>query len=186
MTENLNNYSAILEAQKHLNKLQMEHWLQYELVTYQWWVILVMLLIPWIIWRKLVDKPRTGIILAYGLYVILAVTAMDMVGIALQLWFYPIALIPIVPFTATLDWSMLPIIHMLIYQYFSRWKTFLAAEAISSVILAFLGEPLCEWVGIYFVLHWYHYWSFPIYIVKAIIGKWLIESVVYRHQRERA
>jgi len=174
------NYAEILEAQKHLHELEYQHWLQYELFADQWWALVGVLVIPWFIWWKLVDETRTRIILAYGLYILFVVTAMDWLGVTMQLWIYPIKLLPIVPSILTLDWALLPVIHMLIYQYFPRWQSFLIAETICSVLLAFVGEPFAEWFGIYFVLHWYHIWSFPIYLLKTIFGKWLIENLVFR------
>jgi|GEM_PF-2907707 len=82
--------------------------------------------------------------IAYGLYIMLVVTAMDATGLALQFWIYPIKLF----------------------------------ESIFAALLAFIGEPLAEWYEIYFVLHWYHIWSLPIYLIKTVIGKWLIEKLI--------
>lgn len=168
----------ILEGKKHIHELQLQHWLQYEFLTYQWWALLAALIIPWIIWWRLVDKTRTAIILAYGIYIIFVVTAMDAVGCAIQLWVYPITLLPIVPDSVGIDWGLLTVSHMLIYQYFPRWKSFILAESIFAAALAFLGEPFAEWLNLYRPLNWYHHWSFPIYVMKAVIGKWLIESIV--------
>lgn len=173
-------YDEILAVQSHLHELQYAHFLQYELFTYQWWTLLGVLIMPWLIWWKLVDKRRTGIILAYGIYIMFVVTAMDAIGSALQLWIYPIKLLPVIPDSVGLDWGLLAVTDMLIYQYFQRWKSFVMAEVVAAAFLAFVGKPLGELWKIYFVLHWYHTWSFPIYIMKAVIGKWLIESLVYR------
>lgn len=179
MPVNLAQYTEILEMQKHLHELQYEHWIRHELFTWQWWALFAVLIIPWFIWWRLVDKTRTGIILAYGIYIMFIVTAMDATGSALQFWFYPIKLLPIVPDTIGIDWGLLTVAHMLIYQYFPRWKSFIIAEAIAAAFLAFVGEPFAERIGVYLALNWYHHWSFPIYVMKAVIGKWLIESIVY-------
>ncbi|SDE98110.1 CBO0543 family protein [Sporomusa acidovorans] len=180
MTENLNQYAEIFAAQKYYHDLQYQHWLQYELFTYQWWLLLATLIVPWIFWWRIVDRSRTGIILAYGIYIMFVVTAMDATGLALKLWIYPIKLLPIIPDSIGIDWGLLTVLDMLIYQYFPKWKTFLIVESIAAVLLAFVGEPFAEWLEAYFVLHWYHTWSFPLYIMKAVIGKWLIEKAVYR------
>lgn len=179
MTNNSLPYIEILDIQRHLHELQYEHWLRYELFTWQWWMLLGMLTLPWFLWWRFADKTRTAIILSYGLYLVLVVTAMDWIGAVLQWWIYPIKLTPILPFTIPLDWGMVPVTHMLIYQYFPRWKSFLVAETIVAALGAFVAESLGEWAGIYLALHWYHHWSFPVYIMKAVIGKWLIERIVY-------
>ncbi len=173
------DYTDIIEAKNHFHDLQYAHWLQYELFTYQWWTLLGVLVIPWLIWWRLVDKSRTSTILSYGFYVMFVVIAMDAIGIVHQLWIYPIKLIPIIPHIVPIDWSMFPVLYMLIYQYFPRWKEFLIAESIFAALISFVGEPLGEWIGIYFVLHWHHIWSFPIYVMIAGIGKWMIESIVW-------
>jgi len=118
--------------------------------------------------------------LAYGIYIMFVVTAMDAIGSAFQFWIYPIKLFPVVPDSVGIDWGFLAVGHMLIYQYFPRWKSFIIVEISFAAFLAFIGEPLAEWCGFYFVLHWYHTWSFPIYVMKAVIGKWLMEKLILR------
>ena len=125
------------------------------------------------------DKTKTAVILAYGLYIMFVITAMDAIGSALQFWIYPIKLFPFIPDSIGIDWGILTVIHMLIYQYFPNWKSFIIVESIAAALLAFIGEPFAEWYGIYLVLHWYHTWSFPIYILKTILGKWLIEKLIF-------
>lgn len=179
MTGNLAQYAEILKVQKQYHELQYAHWLQYQFLTNQWWMLVGALIIPWIIWWRVVDKTKTGIILAYGIYMMFVVTAMDAIGHALQLWIYPVQLLPVIPDSIGIDWGFLTVLHMLIFQYFPQWKSFLLAETITAALLAFIGEPFAEWIGVYYALHWYHHWSFPIYIAKAVIGKWLIEKIVY-------
>jgi hypothetical protein len=180
LTSNLSQYNDILAIQQNLHLLKYEHWRQYELFTWQWWTILGMLIIPWIVWWRLVDKSRTATILCYGLYLMIVVSALDLLGVGLQLWAYPITLIPTIPIAIPLNCGMMPVAHMLIYQYLPRWKSFLIAEIIVSALGAFVAEPLVEKVGIYLALHWHHIWSFPIYMMKAVIGKLLIECLVSR------
>ncbi|HWR42263.1 CBO0543 family protein [Sporomusa sp.] len=179
MTDSSMQYNEILAVQSQLHELQYKHWLHHELFTYQWWALVVLLIIPWIIWWKLVDKTKTAIILAYGIYIMFVVTAMDAIGSALQLWIYPIKLLPIIPDSIGINWGLLTVAHMLVYQYFPRWKSFIVAESIFAAVLAFLGEPFAEWYGVYTPLQWEHISSFPIYLMKAVIGKWLIERLVF-------
>lgn len=173
-------YAEILALKGYLNALQYQHWLHYELYTWQWWALVAVLIIPWIIWWRLADKSRVGIILAYGLYTMLVVTAMDATGSALLLWIYPVKLLPVVPDTVGVDWGLLTVAHMLIYQYFPRWRPFIIAQTIMAGLFAFVGEPFAEWIGIYQPLSWYHYWSVPLYIVISMVGKLVIDSLAYR------
>lgn len=178
-------YEPILEAKRRLYELQYEHWLQNELFTWQWWALLAMLIVPWVVWWRLVDRRRTASILCYGLVIMFLVITMDALGIVFEYWIYPIKLIPIIPHLVPIDWSMLPVWHMLIYQYFPRWRAFALAELAASVLLAFAGEPFAEWIGIYRVVNWYHHWSVPIYWAKALAGKWLVDEVLFRGRARR-
>jgi hypothetical protein len=49
MTNTPLNYTEILGVKRHFHKLQHQHWLQYELFTYQWWTLPEVLIIPWLI-----------------------------------------------------------------------------------------------------------------------------------------
>jgi hypothetical protein len=122
MPTNYPQYAEILDIQRHLHELQYEHGLRNELFTWQWWALVALLIIPWLIWWKLVDRTRIGIILAYGIYIIFVVTAMDATGAALQYWMYPIKLLPAVPDSVGIDRGLLAVVHMFIYQYFPRWE----------------------------------------------------------------
>lgn len=180
MEKHLQEYMEIQAALDRLHALQYEHWRQHELFTYQWWALLAVLIIPWLIWLRLVDRKRTAIILSFGFFIMFAVIAMDIFGMVYKLWLYPIKLVPLIPHIIPIDWSLLPVVHMLVYQYFPRWKEFIIAEIVAAALLAFVGEPFAEWIGIYHILHWQHIWSFPIYAAKGILGKWIIERLVCR------
>lgn len=175
----MEQYAEILEAHSHLHQLMYEHWRQYEFLTYQWWLLLGVLIIPWFIWWKLVDKTRVAIIFSYGLFIMFLVITMDALGIVNKLWIYPVKLLPIIPHTISIDWSMLPILHMLLYQYFPHWKSFLIAETAAAALLAFVGEPIATRLGVYYILYWQHIWSFPIYVGKAVLAKWFIERLIH-------
>ena len=170
----------ILDAHSKFHCLEYEKWRHHELFTWQWWAHLAVLIIPWLIWWKLVDRNRKAQILCYGFIVMFFIILMDAHGIVFRLWIYPIRLFPLIPHAVSIDWGLLPVVHMLIYQYFPRWKQFLLAETVAAALLAFVGEPFAIWINVYQPLHWQHIWSFPIYILKAVVGKLLMEKIIYR------
>ncbi|MEG6586884.1 CBO0543 family protein [Dendrosporobacter sp. 1207_IL3150] len=182
MSSNLQQYSQILEAQSYFHILQLQHWYQFELFTRQWWYLLAVLIISWLIWWKLVDKKSVFNILCYGFVIMFIVIAMDAIGIVKQRWIYPIKLIPVAPHTEAIDWGLLPVVDMLIYQYFPKWKNFIIAEVFLGAALAFLGEPFAQWLGVYTIINWKHIWSFPIYILKSILAKFIIETIAHKSQ----
>ncbi|MFC7686813.1 hypothetical protein [Ureibacillus sp. GCM10028918] len=63
----------------------------------------------------------------------------------------------------------MPIIYMIIYQYFHTWKAFLIAVTINAGVFAFILEPLLVWLQIYELFHWKHIYSFFPYIILAVV-----------------
>ncbi|MCX7781646.1 MAG: hypothetical protein N2491_12200 [Negativicutes bacterium] len=122
--------------------------------------------------------------MSYGQLIMFFILGLDAAGIAGQYWIYPIKLLPVIPHEVAIDCGLLPVLHMLIYQYFRQWKTFLLAEVIAAAILAFGGEIFAEMIGVYLILKWQHIWSVPIYTAKAIVARLIIDSLLYNKSRQ--
>jgi hypothetical protein len=170
----------IEQVHKNLSELRQEYWLQYDLFSYQWWLLLAVFIISWVVWWKLVDKQRLKEIILFGVSMSYLIYVLDHVGYELNLWIYPHKLIRILPEATTLDWGILSISHMLVYQYFRRWRSYLIANTLMAIVFAFIFEPISVWIGIYKMLNWRYIYSFPIYILKAVIIKWLFEIEIRR------
>jgi hypothetical protein len=177
------SFDQILNAQNYTIQLQVQHWLKYELFTPQACLLLVMLILPWFIWWPLVDKRRFLEIIFYGLLVCTVVTSLDEIGCQLNLWEYRYDIEPLFPRLIPMNFTILPIVYMLIYQYFPRWKPFIAVNVIVAALTAFVGEPIFAWTGIYVMLAWRHIYSFPIYIILAVVFKAVLSWVINVQQR---
>lgn len=173
----------VLDAQNKYMELEHLHWRKYELFTFQFWLLVAMLILPWLIWWKLVDRKRLLEILIYGLLISTIATVLDEVGCQLNLWEYRIDLEPLFPRLIAMNFAMLPVWYMLVYQYFTKWKPFIIANIISATIFTFIGEPLFVRLGIYEVIKWKHIYSFPIYIILAIIFKALVGLIIKAHRQ---
>lgn len=64
---------------------------------------------------------------------------------------------------------------MFIYQYFREWKSFIIANVILAAIFTFIAEPITVWLGIYKLDNWKYIYSFPIYILKTALIKWIVD-----------
>lgn len=177
------SFEQVLDAQNKTIQLENLHWLKYELFTFQFWLLVAMLILPWFIWWKLVDKKRFLEITIYGLIVVTFATFLDEVGCQLNLWEYRYDLEPLFPRLIPMNFTMLPVGYMLIYQYFRKWKTFIAANIAAAALFSFVGEPVFVLLDIYELLKWKHVFSFPIYIILAIIFKVAINAIMKVHQR---
>ncbi|SDC93444.1 hypothetical protein SAMN02799630_01773 [Paenibacillus sp. UNCCL117] len=168
----------IERVHKNLTDLRQEYWLHYDLFSYQWWLLLTVFVISWVVWWRLVDKHRLKEVASFGVSMSYLIYILDHVGYELNLWLYPHKFMRILPEAFILDLGILPILHMLVFQYFREWKSFIIANTLLAAVLAFICEPISVWLGIYKMLNWAHIYSFPIYILKAVMMKRLFEIII--------
>lgn len=129
------------------------------------------------------DKKRILEIITYGFFVTAIGIIGDAVGVTLMLWHYQNTLLPIT-LIAEIHTVQMPIIYMLIYQYFRTWKAFLIATTINAFIFAFILEPLLVWLRIYELDDWEHIYSFLPYIVIAIIVRLVVAKFKQMNQND--
>ncbi len=159
--------------------LSVDHWRQYELFTWGWWLFIGLSFIPWLIWWKFIHKNRLLEILFYGLLVSAIAVVLDIMGTQMHLWAYPIRVIPFTPKLFPFDLTIMPVGYMVIYQYYTRWKRFLKATFVLAVLYAYVSEPILVWMDLYILYKWRFTYSFPLYIIIAIICKWLIHKLMH-------
>lgn len=171
-------FKKMIEVKGIFKDLSIKHWLNHEVNTWQWWLCVAFIIVPLIIWWKMVDRKRLLEIALYGLLVNTQAAFLDVVGSEFLLWEYPIKLIPIIPRLVPIDLIVIPVVFMLIYQRYPKWKDFLIANTIVSAIFSFIVEPLQVWMGHYKLFAWKHVYSFPIYIAIAVLGKCIINKLL--------
>lgn len=171
-------FEQILEIQNISVDYQVQHWLNYELFTPQFWLLIAMFILPWFIWWRLVDKSRLLEIVVYGLLVQTIATFLDEVGCQLNWWEYIYDIEPLFPRLIPMNFSFLPVCYMLVYQYYPQWKRFMVANMLLAAVLAFVGEPLFISTGIYVMLQWKLWYSVPIYFLIAVILKLCMEAIM--------
>jgi hypothetical protein len=168
----------LVEMVRQLTQARIENWLGECVGTWRWWFLVALLVIPWITWFKVVDKKKFIELSLFGLITILVTNILDELGFELSLWNYPLEIIPMFPRLISIDYAILPIIYMLLYQYFPNWKNLFWAMTIASAFFSFIIEPLMVFLGFYQLLTWKHYYSYPIYIVLALVCKWLTRIII--------
>lgn len=158
-------------------QLDIQGWLKHEVFTGNWWMLLAFLIVPWFIWFKFVDRGRMLEILLFGTITIIFTLILDGTGNDFGFWVYPTELIPIAPEAFEFDISMVPVGFMLIYQYFSTWKSFVIALVSFSAIYAFIGEPLCHLLEVVYYIKWTFFYSFVYYITIGILIKVIVDKL---------
>lgn len=181
---NYNDYliEKIIEYKKNISDASITHWLNQELITWQWWLSAFLYLAPLLIWWKMVNRKRLFEIMLFGLFVNITCSFLDVIGTNFTLWEYPIKILPNVPLFFPIDYVDIPVIYMLIYQHYPKWKHFFIAITITSLIFSFIGEPFLVWAKIYQLIHWKYIYSFPIYILIAIMCKVAINWFIKKAQ----
>jgi hypothetical protein len=169
-----------MRARELINALvqtNTEQWLQFGLLSYQWWILLLFLTVPWIIWVKTVDKKRVLEIILLGTLVIIPTTLLDLVGYNLHFWDYPIEILPLVPGALPFDLSMVPVAYMLLYQYLRTWKSYMTGLLGMAVLYAFIGEPFSNWIALVIYLKWRYIYSFVFYILTGVTVRVTVEKL---------
>jgi len=156
----------IIELSKQYREMKMEYWLNENLFSTSWWILFVTTIGIFIVWLVLLDKKRIIEILLFGLFVTGIAVIADAIGVALSLWRYPNTLLP-VPLIVEVHRVQMPVIYMLIYQYFPAWKPFLIAVTVNAFVFAFILEPALVLLKIYEPYHWNHIYSLLPYILIA-------------------
>lgn len=165
------SYEDVKEARELLKEVAFKHWIQDDLFTWKWWVLLAATIIPWILWLSFRDKKRTFEILSYGLIWAAAASLFDVIGGELILWGYPDKLLPMVPPLFPADITVIPVLFMFIYQLSKRFYSYFILSVLGSALFAYVFEPLFV-KGEMFILHnWTH--------TKSFLGFFLLSQIVY-------
>ena len=170
-------FKEILRLQQQLTDLELRYWLDHVLFTFNWWFLVFIFIIPWIIWYRLVDKKRIREILLYGFAVIVISCLLDDLGVAILLWAYPYELFELSDRLNAVNLSSLPVLYMLVYQYFPKWKSFFIAHIVLALVFSFVAESILIKMNIYVPLLWKSIYSFPIYITIGVVVKCFTDKI---------
>ena len=170
--------NQMIQVKIMYKQLSIEHWVKYEVFTWQWWIGVACVVIPLLVLWKLVDRRRILEITAFGFMVNILATFLDVMGSELLLWNYTLRLLPQIPLLFPVDFIIVPIIYMLIYQRYLAWKQFLFASTIVALALAFIIEPLAVYIKQYQLISWHYIYSFPIYILIVIMAKLFADKLL--------
>lgn len=176
MTNHPSN-EQIAEMMRQLSEARIANWLDDKIGSWRWWVLVGVLIMPWFIWYKLVDKKKLPEISLFGLVVMVFTITLDEFGFAACLWNYPIEVIPIFPRLTSADYTVVPVVYMLLYQYFPTWKSFFWGLITISTVFSFIAEPLLVYFGFYIIIKWLFWYSFIIYIVMGLLSRWIARKI---------
>lgn len=157
----------IIETQLYLNGLRTEIWLQSTVGRWYWWFMVFWTIFPLFIWWKYTDRNRFLEISFFGLMTCVSAGTLDTAGVSLGLWVYPFKILPFLPAFFPIDFVIIPVVFMLLYQRYASWKQFLITSTTVAALLSMVFDPIMVWMNIYQPLKWQYYYSIPVFVLMV-------------------
>jgi hypothetical protein len=139
-------------------------WREEVLFTWEWWLGIILTIIPWVLWFIFRKKDSSDRLLYAGIFVALFSLTLDNIGVQLSFWTYLTPVTPAIPSYIPYDFALMPVSIMFLIQLFPKRSPWLVG-LIFGLLTAFVGENFFWWLKIYDPVNWRHVYSFPIYMV---------------------
>lgn len=149
-----------------------QYWLNDIFLTWRWWLLVILTIIPWILWLLYRKKDSTYRLLLAGVSTALIASHLDKIGYWLSLWTYPAMPFPLMPTHVPWNLTLAPVLVMAAIQFKPNINPYLKA-VVFSLFCAFILQPLSVLLGLYHPKVWYHFYSVPFFIVIYLISHFL-------------
>jgi hypothetical protein len=160
----------LYEKARELTQLSLRHWLDEEVFSFGWFLLVAVLIVAYIVWLKLLDKRRATELLLIGSLEAVAKSINSIVlGGLLGLANYNIKLLPIHPNVFISSITLSPIIVMLAEQYSHSWKSYIIRTAIGNALLCFVIFPVYMLVGALEFHNWNVFFHFLVLFTISLI-----------------
>jgi hypothetical protein len=179
--------------QESLHDIQREFWFQsyqrwstQELFSFPWFFNIAILITFYIVWIKLVDKQRLRDLLLFGSFIAVSANFIDIVAITIGLWEYKVRLFPISPAPFPFDYTVIPILYMLVMQYTSSWRSYILGSLLASGIFSFVITPVYVFLGIKQYYKFNHFYMFILVVLVTTVIKIIYDWIVTIEYRKSA
>ncbi|WP_026907313.1 CBO0543 family protein [Paucisalibacillus globulus] len=171
-------YDEVRRLQMELVKVDIEGWYNNEFLTWQWWILLILLIGPWIVFLLLYDRNKIVSTMLVGMIVALITLTFDVLGSDMNFWGYPIELISQGPGALPFDLGIVTVTYMMMYQQLTKWKRYISGLIIMTLFFAIIGEGLSELLNLYRRIEWRTIYSIIYYLMVGIGVKWFVDRLV--------
>jgi hypothetical protein len=177
-------FENITKLQNQLHPLEMDYWLNKDLFSGGWWAIVLLNLLFLILLVVLMDRQRILLISFAFLISFIFIGITDEIGNFFGFWNYPHQLFPFLESFNAVDFLVVPVIFTLIYQTFSKWKSYLIVNFAASAVIAYIGIPISVYFNLYNLQNWnptYSFFTLVIigFLVKLIVNYIKDKSILY-------
>ncbi|HWO77415.1 MAG TPA: CBO0543 family protein [Bacillus sp. (in: firmicutes)] len=169
--QGLNQIEKAVQKITEANQLTVESVMNAFLFTWQWWIALAMMIVPWIIWVIFRDRKNSARLFSAGLLVMVISEILDAIGVSMGKWAYPVKVIPVATVSFSFRLSVLPVLTMLLLQFKPRLNPFIKAIFYGG-FGAFVGLPLLASIDLYKKIDWAYTYSFFILSTTYLLAHW--------------
>lgn len=179
-------FDRLVSIQENYTKEAIEYWSKYSgLDTWQFWVGVLMLVIPLIVIFFSIDRKHIFIIGFFGFAVHMLFSYVDATGIRFGLWAYPYQFLPFLP-SFSLDGAIIPVAIMLVFQWTLKHnKNFYLYATILAVIFGFGFKPLLTAIGLFEPYKWINFFYIFLIYWFLYIGGYLLTRLFMKLQEKR-
>ncbi|MDP4551416.1 CBO0543 family protein [Alkalihalobacillus macyae] len=174
MRKEVSSWESITAIRESLQEQYWNHWTQYDLFSFGWWLTLFINILFIYVALKFIDRRRLFELLTVGGIVIAISTLLDVILIQFGFTAYPTSITPLSTSFFVSTYIVLPVVYMLLYQFCSTWKKYMITTLITSFTLAFIIENLLRWANVYEYIKWNNFYSFIAYVGIGLIVKWFM------------
>lgn len=155
--------------------------------TWQFWLALLMFILPLIVFCFLVDRKKIFIICFYGYTFHMLLSYLDAFMNRHNFWEYPHFLFPFLTSNIAIDASLIPVAYLLLYQYvINNNKNFYVYSLVASLFFAFIFAGTFQSFGLYKLTNGMN--NFYLFLVDyglALISYWLTSIFIYFSNQEK-
>lgn len=182
ISEQTKKLEEINKLYEKASNLTNEYWQSYShLGTWQFWLLVSLLVLPLIALYFLLDKKKAFHIGFFGFSVHMLFHYFDTYFFTHRLATYPYKVVPFLPTSITLDVSFVPVAYMLVYQWtLNQKKNYYLYATGLSLFLSFLFKPAMVAFGLFKMykgIHFFH--LFLVYLTVMFLSKWITNVFLY-------
>ncbi|GKU84849.1 CBO0543 family protein [Niallia sp. NCCP-28] len=177
----------LASLQDNITKTGMHYWQLYShMGTWQFWVVLLILVVPLVLLYFVIDRKNILLIGFFGFANNLLSSYIDVLGIDYRLWSYPYQLLPFLP-SLSLDASIVPIYIMLVYQWTIKHdKNFYLTSFVAAIIFGYGFTALTVWLGLFEMHQWMNYfYIFLSYYIQYVLTYLLVKLFLHLKNNEK-
>src|SRR5690625_1054148 len=176
---------VIRSISRELSQYQIEYWHLYSYVgMWQFWVEVLMIIIPLIILFFSIDKSKALLLGFFGLNYHVWFSYSNSIGVGLGLWEYPYHVIPFLP-SFSLDAALVPVCFMLLYQWtLNHNKNIYLYSILLSSVFAFVLKPIMvkfHFIHMFNGINYFHLILF--YMAYFIVSKLITNVFIWLQQK---